>query len=375
MSLTTKSISAIKTGEILWDDRVQGLGARKQTANGSVSFILKTRVGGRQRLITIGRLGVFTVQTARSEALKMLGLIASGSEPARKEKLDDLRIASLADAWVASHVCTLKPSTAKRYQGLIRDYIKPKLGRIQADKLTPQMLVRFHDTLREKPRTANYCISTISSMWGWANKRGLIKLENPCLHLDRFKEVKRQRYLNLDEVNRLSVALRQEEQRNPYAVAAIKMLMMTGARLGEILSARWEWIEGDILRLPDSKTGEKVITLPSPVVELLKSLPRIEGNPFIIVGHKSGQHMVNLRKPWMRIIEAAQIEHVRLHDLRHSFASFAVGSGASLALIGGQLGHSSIATTQRYAHLARDPIKQVTESTASVISEALEGNG
>ena len=212
-------------------------------------------------------------------------------------------------------------------------------------------------------------------MWGWANKRGLIKLENPCLHLDRFKEVKRQRYLNLDEVNRLSVALRQEEQRNPYAVAAIKMLMMTGARLGEILSARWEWIEGDILRLPDSKTGEKVITLPSPVLELLTSLPRIEGNPFIIVGHKSGRHMVNLRKPWMRIVEAASIEHVRLHDLRHSFASFAVGSGASLALIGGQLGHSSITTTQRYAHLARDPIKQVTESTASVISEALKGNG
>ena len=203
------------------------------------------------------------------------------------------------------------------------------------------MLVRFHDTLREKPRTANYCISTISSMWGWANKRGLIKLENPCLHLDRFKEVKRQRYLNLDEVNRLSVALRQKEQRNPYAVAAIKMLMMTGARLGEILSARWEWIEDDVLRLPDSKTGEKVITLPSPVVELLTSLPRIEGNPFIIVGHKSGRHMVNLRKPWMRIVEAAKIEHLRLHDLRHSFASFAVGSGASLALISGQLGQAA----------------------------------
>ena len=281
----------------------------------------------------------------------------------------------ITNAWLERLVCNLKPSSAKRYECLIRDYIGPKLGRIYADKLTPQMVVRFHDALGNKPRTANYCVSTISSMWGWANKRGLINLENPCLGIQRYDEVKRKRYLTAPEIKLLAEAFREEEQISPFAVAAIKILIMTGARLGEILSAKWEWIDGDILKLPDSKTGAKDITLPSPVLDVLSLLPRLEGNPYIIVGKKSGQHMINLRKPWMRIVKRAGIEHVRLHDLRHSFASFAVSSGASLTLIGGQLGHRSIATTQRYAHLSRDPARQATETTANIIAEALQANG
>ena len=166
-------------------------------------------------------------------------------------------------------------------------------------------------------------------MWGWANKRGLINLENPCLGIQRYDEVKRKRYLTAPEIKLLAEAFREEEQISPFAVAAIKILIMTGARLGEILSAKWEWIDGDILKLPDSKTGAKDITLPSPVLDVLSLLPRLEGNPYIIVGKKSGQHMINLRKPWMRIVKRAGIEHVRLHDLRQSFASFAVSSSAS----------------------------------------------
>ena len=302
-------------------------------------------------------------------------MISSGQDPIEARDLQDFRVRDIANAWLERHVCNLKPSSAKRYECLIRDYIGPKLGRIYADKLTPQMVVRFHDALGNKPRTANYCVSTLSSMWGWANKRGLINLENPCLGIQRYDEVKRKRYLTAPEIKLLAEAFREEEQINPFAVAAIKILIMTGARLGEILSAKWEWIDGDILKLPDSKTGAKDITLPSPVLDVLSSLPRLEMNPYIIVGKKSGQHMVNLRKPWMRIVKRAGIEHVRLHDLRHSFASFALSSGASLTLIGGQLGHRSIATTQRYAHLSRDPVRQATETTANIIAEALQANG
>ena len=258
---------------------------------------------------------------------------------------------------------------------MIRDYIGPKLGRIYVDELTPQIVVRFHDALGNKPRTANYCVSTLSSMWGWATKRGLIKLDNPCLGVQRYPENRRKRYLSASEIKRLANAFTREEQANPFAVAAIKILIMTGARLGEILSAKWEWIDGDILKLPDSKTGAKDITLPSPVLNILATLPRLEENPYIIVGKKNGQHMVNLRKPWMRIIKSAGIEHVRLHDLRHSFASFAVSSGASLNLIGAQLGHRSLTTTQRYSHLTRDPVRKATETTANIIAEAMRANG
>ena len=375
MSLTNRSLDNIKVGKVIWDEKLQGFGARKQSANGSISFILKTRIGGRQTIITIGRYGVLTIQAARAEALRLLGMISSGQDPIEARDLQYFRVRDIANAWLERHVCNLKPSSGKRYECLIRDYIGPKLGRIYADKLTPQMVVRFHDALGNKPRTANYCVSTLSSMWGWANKRGLINLENPCLGIQRYDEVKRKRYLTAPEIKLLAEAFREEEQINPFAVAAIKILIMTGARLGEILSAKWEWIDGDILKLPDSKTGAKDITLPSPVLDVLSSLPRLEMNPYIIVGKKSGQHMVNLRKPWMRIVKRAGIEHVRLHDLRHSFASFAVSSGASLNLIGEQLGHRSIATTQRYAHLSRDPVRQATETTANIIAEALQANG
>ena len=375
MSLTNRSIETVKVGKVIWDEKLRGFGARKQSANGGISFILKTRIGGRQTTITIGRYGVLTIQAARAEALRLLGMISSGQDPIEARDLQDFRVYDVAKAWLERHVCNLKPSSSKRYECLVRDYIGPKLGRIYVDKLTPQMVVRFHDALGNKPRTANYCVSTLSSMWGWANKRGLINLENPCLGIQRYDEVKRKRYLTAPEIKLLAEAFREEEQINPFAVAAIKILIMTGARLGEILSAKWEWIDGDILKLPDSKTGAKDITLPSPVLDVLSSLPRLEMNPYIIVGKKSGQHMVNLRKPWMRIVKRAGVEHVRLHDLRHSFASFAVSSGASLTLIGGQLGHRSIATTQRYAHLSRDPVRQATETTANIIAEALQANG
>ncbi len=375
MSLTNRSIETVKVGKVIWDEKLRGFGARKQSANGGISFILKTRIGGRQTTITIGRYGVLTIQAARAEALRLLGMISSGQDPIEARDLQDFRVYDVAKAWLERHVCNLKPSSSKRYECLVRDYIGPKLGRIYVDKLTPQMVVRFHDALGNKPRTANYCVSTLSSMWGWANKRGLINLENPCLGIQRYDEVKRKRYLTAPEIKLLAKAFREEEQINPFAVAAIKILIMTGARLGEILSAKWEWIDGDILKLPDSKTGAKDITLPSPVLDVLASLPRLEMNPYIIVGKKSGEHMVNLRKPWMRIVKRAGIEHVRLHDLRHSFASFAVSSGASLTLIGGQLGHRSIATTQRYAHLSRDPVRQATETTANIIAKALQANG
>ena len=376
MSLNNRNIEKIKVGEIIWDERVSGFGARKQTLNGSISLFVKTRIKGRQKLITIGKYGIWTINNARNEAKRLLGLVSIGNDPTEDNKNKEIRLKELADIWIETYVLkSLKKSSAKRYFGLVRDYIKPSLGNKNINSITIQNIVRFHDSLRKTPRNANYCLATISSMWSWGESRGLILSPNPCKEIKRYKEVKRKRYLSIDEAKRLGISLVTEEKNNPYAVAAIRLLILTGARLSEILTAKWEWIDGDILNLPVSKSGPKEVNLPSPVLEILKKLPKIEGNPFIIVGKNNRSHLVNLRKPWMRIIKKANLLNIRIHDLRHIFASFAVGEGASLTIIGGQLGHKSNATTKRYAHLSRDPIRQVTETTAIAIQKAMQGHG
>jgi integrase len=159
--------------------------------------------------------------------------------------------------------------------------------------------------------------------------------------------------------------------------AAIRLLVFTGARLNEVLTARWDWLDipAGELRLPDSKTGAKVIHLNPPALAVLAALPRAAGNPFLIVGGKAGRHLVNLEKPWRRVRKAALLNDVRLHDLRHSFASVGAAGGLSLPLIGGLLGHSQPATTARYAHLAADPLKAASAAVARQIEAAMAGRG
>jgi integrase len=162
---------------------------------------------------------------------------------------------------------------------------------------------------------------------------------------------------------------------SPWVIAAIRLLIFTGARRNEILTLRWEHVskEHGCLMLPDSKTGRKAVRLNPPALDVLDALPRLEGNPYVICGEKAGQHLVNLEKPWRRIRKAAKLEDVRLHDLRHSFASVAASGGQSLIVIGKMLGHSQPATTARYAHLADDPVKAASDAVGRHIAAAMDG--
>jgi integrase len=192
---------------------------------------------------------------------------------------------------------------------------------------------------------ANRCVALLSKMFNLAERWKLRPLgSNPCRGLEKF--------------------------------AAIKLLAFTGARLGEVLSLRWDWIdfERGEARLPDSKTGAKTLQLPPPALAVLAELPRIEGNPHVILGARDGASLVNLEKPWRAIRKVAGLDDVRLHDLRHAFASVAASSGMGLPIIGKMLGHSQAATTARYAHLANDPVKAAAASVASKIASALDGS-
>jgi integrase len=164
---------------------------------------------------------------------------------------------------------------------------------------------------------------------------------------------------------------------SPYAVAAVKLLIFTGARLGEVLGLRWDWIdfERGEARLPDSKTGAKTLHLPPPALAVLAALPQLDGNPYLIAGAKPGAALVNLEKPWRAIRASAGLDDVRLHDLRHAFASIAASSGMGLPIIGKMLGHSQPATTARYAHLASDPVKAAAAAVANNIAAAMSATG
>jgi integrase len=218
------------------------------------------------------------------------------------------------------------------------------------------------------PGVANRCLALLSKMFNLAERWGVRPDNtNPVRHVGKYAESKKERYLTADEFERLAKILSEAENgrtENPFVIAAIRLLVLTGARLGEILSLRWVDVnfEHGMLLLGDSKTGRKTIYLSKPALELLNRLPRLSGNPYIIVGARQDQHLVNLQKPWGRIRRAAQLADVRIHNLRHSFASIAAASGLSLPVIGKLLGHTKAATTERYSHLAPDPLKAANEA-------------
>lgn len=215
----------------------------------------------------------------------------------------------------------------------------------------------------------------------WAEEQGLRPLQsNPCFRLKKYREHTRQRFLSQDEYARLGAVIDRVQyidDENFYIAAAVRLLALTGARLNEILSLRWQHVdlERRMLLLPDSKTGQKTIRLNPQAASLLCSLPRCEDNPHVIVGRRRGGHLINLQKPWRRIRAEAGLEDVRLHDLRHSYASVAAAQTGSWPMIGRLLGHNHTRTTARYAHLAADPFDQLNAGVGEAIANALQNTG
>jgi integrase len=184
------------------------------------------------------------------------------------------------------------------------------------------------------------------------------------------------RFLTLDEIARLGKVLKAAEDnftQNIYAIAAIRLLLLTGMRLSEVLTLKWDYvdIERRLILLPDSKTGFKPVTLSPPAIDVLKRLPRMKDNLYVIVGHKNGDHLKDLQTPWRALRVAANIGACRLHDLRHTYASLAAASGASLPMIGALLVHKHVATTARYTHLANDPVQQLNDQIGAALAPSL----
>jgi integrase len=372
-----REIRALRPGEIVWDSGLSGFAARRQRSD-AVSYVLKyrTSTGRQQRWHTIGRHGApWTPETARTEALRILGEVAKGADPAGAKAAAKTAptVAELATRFLAEHAeAKRKPRTAREYRRLFEKVILPVLGRKHVAEVTRQDIARLHHAKRETPTEANRTLALLSVLFTFAERQGeRPDGSNPCRHVERFPQQRRERFLSPDELARLGDTLA-AYRGSPYHPATIKLLVFTGARLSEVLGLEWDWVslERGEARLPDSKTGAKTIHLPPPALEVLAALPRLAGNPYVLGARRSTTF---IEKPWRSIREAAGLADVRLHDLRHAFASVAASAGMGLPIIGKMLGHTQAQTTQRYAHLASDPVKAAAAAVADKIVAAMKG--
>jgi len=397
--ITKRTVDALQPSGVdtfLWDVELKGFGL-KVTPKGRKVYLVQYRLPGTPtRRFTIGAHGSpWTPDAARSRALEILGDVARGRDPAdaKRDARADMSIGELCDLYLAEGVRTKKASTIEMDQSRINSHVRPLLGAKRLKGLSKSDIDRFLSdvaagktarTERAKPRgravvrggpgVANRTLGMLGAILQFAVERGLRK-DNPARNVRKFKEGRRSRFLSNDEIARLGEALREAESRgaNAYGIAAIRLLLLTGCRKNEILGLRWDEVDfsSGFLRLSDSKTGAKPVYLSAPAKVVLASLPRQASNPHVVCGDVTGMHLVGLQKIWDAVRAEAGLNDVRLHDLRHSFASVGARSGESLLVIGRVLGHATTSATGRYAHLSDNPIRQAAETISAEIDRRL----
>ena len=405
---------------IAWCSELRGFGCRVRSS-GAKSFIVMYRVkgtgrSGKPRMVTICKVGELTPDQARAKAKETLAKAALGEDEAAEKarKRAELTVVQLCDEYLEDGCDGKKASTIATDRGRIARHIKPLLGKKRIGEVKRGDIERFmRDVANGKTAveeggrvivtggkgTAARTVRLLGGIFSYAVARGYIET-NPRFGVKVYADGKGERFLTMDEMQRLDDALRdaetvglpwtfnegkkakhrpvKDENRreiiSPFAVAAIRLLMLTGCRAGEILALRWSEVdfERGVLNLPDSKTGAKKVLLGAPALEVLADLPRM--GDYVIAGALPNKPRSDLKRPWERITRHAGLEGVRLHDLRHSFASVGAGAGMGLATVGKLLGHASPATTARYAHLADDPLRRASESISGTIAAAMSGN-
>ena len=363
----------------IWDDDIPGFGLRVLPSKRK-SYIVQYRAGRRSRRMSLGLSTVLTCEQARTRAIAIIAAAKNGEDPAAKRDADRqaVTVKELAERFDKEHIAVrVKESTAKGYRRMLERVIVPALGRHRVTEVTRADIAKIHHDLRHIPYDANRCLEIISKMFSLAEMWGLRpEGTNPRKHIKKYPEEKRERFLSAAELRRVGEVLREMEDEDielPSAIAAVRLLILTGCRLGEIVTLKWEYVDfaGKALRLPDSKTGAKVVHLGQPAIEVLEKVVRVEKNPWVIVGTKPGARLSDLQPFWQRVRARAGLKDVRIHDLRHTFASTAVAAGQGLPMIGKLLGHTQVQTTARYAHLATDPVRTAADSISKRLAEAM----
>jgi integrase len=397
----------------VYDSLVAGFGLRVMPS-GSMSYIYEYRPGeggrGRaKRRYTIGKTTSITADQARREAERLRAMVQNGGDPmaAKVDQRKSETVADIADEWLRSHVAAKRSAgTHEHYRDLLDRIIKPSLGKKKAKDVSHAMVAKLHSEWSHTPFQANRLLSCISAFYNWAASASVAlvpKGHNPADDVEKFDEPGRERPLDADELMRLADALRLAETTgipwgiekatskhlaapakratvfSPHVVGAIRLLMFTGARLREILNLEWKQVDmtRGVLTLQSHKTarrtGLKVIVLNAPALEVLTSLERL--GKYVIASDSAGTEderpRPDIKKPWASITRHAELADLRLNDLRHNFATFGVGGGMGLPIVGKLLGHTKASTTERYAHLQVDPLRRATEKIGAELLRAM----
>jgi len=401
------SLAATGKEYFAWDGDLPGFGVRVR-ASGAKAYVFQYRAGaGRSapsRRVTIGSVGSLTPEQARKIASLLSGEVKHDRDPAaeRAAERKALTVAELVEAFLAEHVAAKrKASTLAGYAYLLRNRLVAEHGTLRATRLTRADVARLHSSMRDVPYQANGLVRVISSLYGFAALRGHVpEGHNPARRIARFPAPGRERYVSGEELERLGAALRLAEtdglpwsidggnpnakhvpksgrqtKLDPHAIAALRLLLFTGCRLREILNLEWAHVdfERGMLHLADSKTGRRSVILSAPALNVLRDLDRV--SRFVIAGEHPDRPRRDLKRPWAAVTRHADLAGLRLHDLRHTFASVGAGGGLGLPIIGKLLGHSQPATTARYAHLDADPLRRASDRIAGTIAAALDGKG
>lgn len=402
LKITKTVVDQLLPGQTVFDTEIRGFCIRRQVRG--KSYALKCFIDGRQEFVTIGKHGSpWTPEKARKKALKLLLDYKNGIDPVaqRKGLRDRPTISLLCTRYMKEHAIPFKKlRSATSDQQLIKNHVEPLLGSLFVEDVSREHVKSFHysvangktapndPALRRKQQrggkvvtggkgVANRCLTLLSKIFNLAEDWNLRPSNsNPVRRVPHYPERRRERFLSDAEFNQLGEALVHAKNgiEDTFAIAAIELILFTGARRGEILTLKWDWVDlvQGLILLPDSKTGQKTIYLSGPAIELLQKLKLIGGdNAHVIVGAKPGCPLVNLQKPWSRIRDRAGIPDVRIHDLRHAFASVAAAEGLSLPTIGAVLSHASEATTRRYTHFQKDHVSRANQVVGNAIHRRL----
>jgi integrase len=423
--LTKGAVDALAKGDkpyVAWCGTLPGFGVSVRPS-GSKSFIAQYDFGGRRgvtRRVTIGAYGKpWTVDQARKEADAILRKAKMGIDhaDAKAKRRAELTVAELCDEYLRDGCDHKKDSTVSTDKGRIERHIKPLLGQMKISDVRRGDIEKFMRSVAtgktatdEKTGKHGRAIVTggkgaatrtvrlLGGIFSYAVKQDYLKA-NPRAGVKVYADGKGERFLSPDEITRLGDALReaetvglpwqlkegpkakhtpkkggdQRETVSPYAIAAIRLLILTGCRAGEILGLQWSHVdlERGILNLPTSKTGAKKVLIGAAALKVLADLPHVADNPYVIVGEAKDKPRSDLKRPWKRLTMHAQLPNLRLHDLRHSYASVGAASGMGLGVIGKLLGHASTATTARYSHLADDPLRRASDAISATIAASL----